>query len=218
MKIILIFALLFEACLCADAVYVHTNISDFQCFKDKLYAIAFVRGYLSTGKIDPYLISNLKGASILEYRPYVYMNPCLKCKMSLVEQVNTLMDTIVDMKYDSVIFKVKLSDHWPNDPASNCKNIKLALNEIKKTEKIYTVQSDINDWNLIMGKDCKVSSDYRNDLFWDKHDKQKNFKGFKPFAGYNIAITKEYDGPLQVCNHEVDVGVSYYNFNNSPFR
>ena len=211
MKIILIFTILFETSLCINVAYVHTNITDFQCFKDKLYSAAFIRGYLSTGRIDPYLITNLKAASKLNLKPSVYMNPCLKCMMLLTEQVKMLLNAIKDMKCEAVIFKVKLSDNWLNNPASNCKNIKLALNVISNGKRLPVIQSDINDWDRIMGKDCKVKTFYAQYLVWDKHDKQKSFKDFKPFAGFDMANFKEYDGPLQICNHEVDVAASYYN-------
>ena len=160
MKIILIFTILFETSLCINVAYVHTNITDFQCFKDKLYSAAFIRGYLSTGKIDPYLITNLKAASKLDLKPSVYMNPCLKCMMLLREQVKVLLDTIKGMAFEAVIFKVKLSDNCPNNPTSKCEDVKSALNVISYNKKLSVIQSDINVWDQIMGKDCKVKTSY----------------------------------------------------------
>ena len=204
MKSELIFALLLGISLCIDGVYIHTNVTDFKCFRDKSYSVAFIRGFLSTGIIDPYLISNLKGASYLGSPPIVYMNPCLKCKMSLTDQFKKLLNALNDFRPDAFVFKVKLSDNWPSNPSLNCNNLKLVVTEVLKIDLPFVIQSDINDWNRIMGKDCSMKS-YKVNLVWDKHDKQKNFKNFKPFGGFDEAVVKEYDGPLQICGHSVDV-------------
>ena len=184
MKSELIFALLLGISLCIDGVYIHTNVTDFKCFRDKSYSVAFIRGFLSTGIIDPYLISNLKGASYLEYPPKVYMNPCLKCKMSLTDQLKKLTNALNDFLPDGLVFKVKLGDNWPSNPSSNCNNLKLVVTEALKEKVFFIIQSDINDWNHIMGKDCSMKL-YKVFLIWDKHDKQKNFKDFKPFGGFD---------------------------------
>ena len=117
------------------------------------------------------------------------------------------MNALKESKQAGLIIKVKLSDNWPKNPSLNCRNPKLALARVISKKPYPEIQSDINDWERIMGKDCKINEIDTVSILWDKHDKLKDNKNFKPFGGFNSVHAKEYDGPVQVCDHSVDLGV-----------
>lgn len=187
-----------------EGITVRTAINDFSCFPSNNYDFAFIRGFMSSGQVDPNARSNVEAASKAGMSINVFLRPCLKCYISPSETVLRVVKELEGTEYFSLIVMVYVDDNWSTDQAYNCQYLRDILAEIKKHGKNAAVGSDYDPWNKVMGKNCLVGKEV-NDLMWDKHDNKKDIKTFKSFAGFNAPTSKEYSGAVNVCGHKVDL-------------
>ena len=156
---ILSIAFLLGVTLCGNSVFITSNVTNFTCFKDKKIQTVFIRGFLSTGRLDPYLISNMEAAAkVFYFKPNIYMTPCLKVNMRLEDQIKLITNATKNLKKEVLIIKVLRSNNWPANKTNNCKNIKVMMNTARNNGVNSIVESNKGDWDVIAGSDCRVGA------------------------------------------------------------
>eukprot|EP01022_Parablepharisma_sp_SALTPOND_P030290 TRINITY_DN75890_c0_g1_i1.p1 TRINITY_DN75890_c0_g1~~TRINITY_DN75890_c0_g1_i1.p1 ORF type:complete len:223 (-),score=8.24 TRINITY_DN75890_c0_g1_i1:57-725(-) len=174
------------------------EIKDVDCIVDS-YNYILLQLYLSEGKIDPMFKINMKHIKEYEWRVLIggYVNPCLRCDPS--RQVSEIASTIKSTRVHLLPIVVMGKD-WSNNRAANIAFLRKFIGELFKAVLRPIILTNEAEWSRIIGKDFQEFSSYP--LWYVSHDKNPGKDDFKPFAGWNIPLGKEYDEGV-ICDLHV---------------
>ncbi len=191
---------LLVSCNHTSLVEISEKIVNASCIRAS-YQLALVRGYLSTGMVDPNLKSNINVLLAAEVEPMVYMNPCVKCGNGK-GQVDAVFKAIGVARMPIGVYV--MGDQWGNDQEAN----KMFLLEIVMSIMLLHaspsfVITNKYQWEKILGK--SVVSLLLTQLIYISVDHNENCGNYDPFNYWEQPFGKKYESDKQVCGQEMGV-------------
>jgi len=205
MKVLILFAILAIAvATTVPFVDIKEELKDAECIRNS-YTKICVRGFLSMGKVDPYVVKSLAAADKAGIEADVYMIPCFYCN-DPEKQALTMMTALKDSKFK--MLWVTVEGTWSSDLARNRQflvNLTMSLEKNgAKNLGIFTFQPT---WERIFGKDY---SDFSNKPLWYiRWNENPNDNDFVPFGGWKKPAAKQYDTENEECAMTVDNDSSF---------
>lgn len=199
----LVLALL-PAVLAVKGVDVSQLTKEFGCLHRDGYDFAIVRGFMSTGAVDPNArasIDNAKAAGIPHID--VYLFPCVPCD-DAARQADELWSALGG-HFGTVWLDIE-TFHWSSDKSRNQAFISTLASTLKAKGARVGIYTNYYNWESIVGLDW---SDMKEHPLWYAHyDDDASFKDFERFGGWDSPAMKQYAGSTDVCGASVDL--NYY--------
>ena len=179
-----------------------TSESSFRCLVSNGYHFAIARGFQSTGRVDPEVLSTLAnawagGMSDVD----VYMFPCPTCG-DCAGQARTAVQHLQDnhARFGMFWLDIEGSQYW-TDMGSN----RNCFSELASTAESMGVKVGVytsaSQWLPIMG-DWAGGAKYP--LWYAHYDGTTNYNDFSAFAGWSRPAIKQFAGDATVCGAGVD--------------
>mgnify|MGYP001085286539 CR=1 FL=1 len=174
----------------------------FSCIHGKGYKFAIVRGFQSSGYVDPNVVTNIDNAiSAGMSFADVYLFPCVPCANPKT-QAQKLVDSIKGKNYKRIWVDIE-KYHWHSDKSQNQQFITDIVNELKDLGQSVGIYTSYYNWESITGLDWKGVSDLP--LWYPHYDNDPSFSDFKSFGGWTKPTMKQYGGNKELCNAGVDL-------------
>lgn len=184
------------------------SVANFQCIKNAGYSYVIIRGFRSTGVLDPAATQSLTNAKSAGLATDMYMFPCRG--KSATTQVDEMMNGINAGLYGSVWIDVETNPSsactWSgHDAASNCQFLTDIVNRVKSRGKSVGIYSSANMWQTIFGSKTACSTIGAGYNLWYAHyDNVASFSDFSAFGGWTKPSMKQFAGDTTVCGLDVD--------------
>ena len=175
----------------------------FSCLNSEGYKYAIVRGYMSTGYVDPNAKANIANAKAAGMQAVdVYMFPCVPCG-DAASQATALWDSLGG-SFGTVWIDVEVYS-WNEDQATNQAFISTLVSTLKGHGAIVGIYTSLYNWSSITGGWTGMAS---LPLWYAHYDDDASFSDFTGYGGWARPAMKQYDGNLVVCGAGVDL--NYY--------
>lgn len=175
----------------------------FSCLHSSGYEYAIVRGYMSTGYVDPNARANIANAKAAGMSAVdVYLFPCVPCG-DPVSQGNALWSALGG-SFGTVWIDVE-TYAWNEDQATNQQFISSLVSTLKGHGAIVGIYTSLYNWSSIVGSWTGMSS---LPLWYAHYDNDPSFGDFSEFGGWARPAMKQYDGNVMACGAGVDL--NYY--------
>jgi GH25 family lysozyme M1 (1,4-beta-N-acetylmuramidase) len=177
------------------------QVSDFQCLLQNGNSFVIIRGYQSSGKVDPNLISNIQNAQSAGFSNVdVYLFPCVPCG-GPDQQINDLTSALSSAGVSIGTIWLDVETYQWSDQNDNQLFIIGLLNSTDATMGIYT---NLNNWSNIVGQGWNYPSMQGLSLWYAHYDGDPAFDDFQPFGGWTSPAIKQYKGDDTQCGLSVD--------------
>ncbi len=187
------------------------KVIDAECIRH-LYTGVIVRGYLSSGMVDPNYVGNIKRLNSRHVNWWLYMNPCFKCGNPVAQFNNLIAATTV--RHKSIIVSVMDNQSWGSDVEKNREFLTNLTKEIKGQGYVTVIMTSKYSYEKIMGEGwadlCNLP------LYYQSFDGKDNCDNFVPFCGWYQANGKIYENNFPACDIKFDVLVGC-DASRSPF-
>lgn len=181
----------------------YTNV--FSCLVSSGYSFAIVRGYQSSGNVDPNVVANIKNAKAAGMAHVdVYMFPCVPCG-NPAGQASALVSAIKGQGYGTIWVDIE-TYAWSSNLASNQNFITSMVNQLKALGQTVGIYSSYYNWQSIVGLNWAGCSSLP--LWYAHYDNSPSFSDFTAFGGWKTPSIKQYAGDKTVCGAGVDL--NYY--------
>ena len=199
MKFLIILSLLYLGCshIGIDASSLISQ-SSFQCMKNSGMDFAVMRGYRSSGSVDPNACASLKNAQAAGLSTHTYIFPNTNGDPS--QQIDAIISGLSGCGYSYIFIDVEQYD-W-KDQSFNRNFLKTMIDHLVSRTGRCDIYTNKVQWGGIVGLDYTYGS--KCGLWWASWDNQPNFNDFSPFSGWNQAEMKQYTGDSQVCGSDID--------------
>lgn len=202
---VLIFCLLAALAVAKTVPFVDIKdqIKDAKCLKDS-YSRVCVRGYMSIGRVDPYLVKNLAATKEVSLTTDVYMLPCFYCA-NPEKQAEDLMAVLNANTYNTLW--VQVDGAWGMNQAKNqafMRNLTASLKSKGARLGIFTFQPT---WDRIFGKAFDEFSSLP--LWYTRWNGDPAADDFVAFGGWKKPAAKQYDTDDEECSVAINSD-SYY--------
>ena len=178
----------------------YTNV--FSCLHSSGYTFAIVRGYLSSGSVDPNVVANIKNARAGGMANVdVYLFPCVPCG-NPAGQATALVNAIKGQNYGTIWVDVE-NYAWSSNLASNQNFITTMVNQLKSLGQVVGIYSSYYNWQSIVG--LSWSGVASCPLWYAHYDNNPSFSDFTAFGGWSHPSIKQYAGDKTVCGAGVDL-------------
>lgn len=183
-------------------VDVSSYTSVFSCIHGAGYDFAIVRGYQSTGNVDPNAVSNIKNAVAGGMAHVdVYLFPCVPCG-NPAGQATSLVNAIKGQNYGMVWIDIE-TYAWSSSLTANQNFITSMVNQLKALGQSVGIYSSYYNWQSIVGLGWTGCSGLP--LWYAHYDNNPSFSDFTPFGGWKTPAIKQYNGSSTVCGAGVDL-------------
>jgi len=179
-----------------------TSTTAWNCLRQNGYSFAIPRGYQSTGRVDPNVISNIRGARAAGF-PYVdvYLFPCVPCG-NPATQIGDLMRAVASENVGMIWIDVE-RHNWNANLAQNQQFISAMIAAGESAGRKLGIYTNYNNWQAIVGINWSGASHLP---FWYAHyDNDPSFSDFRAFGGWSTPSIKQYVGDTTVCGVGVDL-------------
>lgn len=184
-------------------LYLLTNV--FSCLHSEGYDFAIVRGYQSTGNVDPSVVSNIKNARAGGMANVdVYLFPCVPCG-NPAGQATALVNAIKGQNYGMIWIDIE-TFAWSSNLSSNQNFITAMVNQLKSLGQHIGVYTNYYNWQAIVGLSWTGCSSLP--LWYAHYDNNPSFSDFVPFGGWTTPSIKQYNDDTTACGIKVDL--NYY--------
>lgn len=182
-----------------EILEISDKIVDASCLRTS-YSAAIVRGYLSTGMVDPNLKSNMDILSAAKFDAIIYMNPCVKCG-NATGQVDAVFAAIGDIMLRKPVAVYVFGDQWGKDKQANKKFLIELIKAIAHHTSSSLIMTNKYHWETIIGEtimDLLISP-----IVYINVDHKKTCDDYEPFACWNKPLAKKFESDTTVCGHKV---------------
>jgi len=173
------------------------------CMKDINMTFAIVRGYQSTGHVDPNAKASIDALHDAGVR-YIntYMFPCPTCGISASTQVSQLKDA--GLRVSQVWLDIEGPQYWHSSQTEN-RNFLTELYHAAKSEfgnvGIYSSESQ---WSPIFGRDWELDS--HAPLWFADYNGEPSCDDFISFGGWRHPAMKQFSDAGSRCDGRGGVG------------
>ncbi len=165
------------------------------------YPAAIVRGYLSTGMVDPNLKSNLAALTAAGVATGTYMNPCVRCGDAAGQVDAIFKATNSDHKYIGVYV---FGDQWGKDKQANKKFLFELIKSISSHHStICFIITSKYHWKNIIG--AALIELRLTPMIYVDIDHDDTCTNFDPFGCWLLPFAKKYESDKEVCGQKVGV-------------
>eukprot|EP01088_Endostelium_zonatum_P001209 TRINITY_DN11507_c0_g1_i1.p1 TRINITY_DN11507_c0_g1~~TRINITY_DN11507_c0_g1_i1.p1 ORF type:complete len:229 (+),score=50.44 TRINITY_DN11507_c0_g1_i1:44-688(+) len=203
---LLVVALSVAVCLGAVGVDVSqfTSESSFQCLNQRGFNFAIVRGFDSTGRVDPNCVGSIANAWAAGFAHVdVYMFPCYSCGNpagQMLSLVNHLSNG--GARYGTIWVDIEgPGTYWGSSTYENTQFIAGLLAEGASSGATIGVYTSKSQWIPITGG-ATIGSNAP--LWYAAYDGVQGFGDFVPFGGWNSPAMKQYRGNVASCGTGID--------------
>ncbi|OMJ74587.1 hypothetical protein SteCoe_26444 [Stentor coeruleus] len=181
----------------------YTNV--FSCLVQNGYTFSIIRGYTSSGYVDPNVVSNINNAwnGGMSYVD-VYLFPCVPCG-NPTTQANNLVSALNGVNYGMIWIDVE-TYAWSSSQSANQNFILTMVNALQGLGAIVGIYSNYYNWQSIVGLNWSGVSSLP--LWYAHYDNNPSFSDFVSFGGWSSPAIKQYAGDATVCGAGVDL--NYY--------
>ena len=180
-----------------------TSQSAFSCMVNNGYTFAIVRGYRSSGSVDPYVVSTVANAwSAGMAHVDVYMFPCPTCG-NCAGQAQAAVQNLQNnnVQFGMLWLDIEGTQYWM-DVGSNQQCFSDMADAASNMGVSVGVYTSASQWGPIMG-DWSGGSSYP--LWYAHYDGSTDFSDFSPFGGWSQPAIKQYQGDASLCGAGVDM-------------
>ncbi|MGW7106557.1 glycoside hydrolase family 25 protein [Streptomyces xanthophaeus] len=164
----------------------------------------FVRGYRSTGSVDPNLAATVANAWDAGFSNVdVYQFPCFSCGNS-AGQADSLVSYMKEnsVKYGTVWLDVEgPGTYWGSNNSANAAFIADWVQAMKSNGVSIGFYTSESQWLPIAGSYTGGSA---FPLWYSNHDDKQDFDDFSDFGGWTKPHLKSYAGPQSLSGVGVD--------------
>lgn len=204
-KIVLALLLIVVPSLATLGVDVSQLTNVFSCLHSSGYTFAIVRGYQSSGNVDPNVVTNIKNARAGGMSDVdVYLFPCVPCG-NPAGQATALVNAIKGQNYGMVWVDVE-TYAWSSSLSANQNFITTLVNQLKSLGQHVGIYTSYYNWQSIVGLSWTGCSSLP--LWYAHYDNNPSFSDFTAFGGWSTPSIKQYKGDATVCGAGVDL--NYY--------
>ena len=176
--------------------------TSFSCIKSAGYSFASVRGYQSSGKVDPNVVSNIQNArSGGMLHVDVYLFPCVPCG-NPGQQAVSLVNAIKGQNYGIIWLDVEIYA-WNSNLVENQNFIVSIVNQLKTLGQVVGIYTSYYNWQSIVGINWTGCSGLP--LWYAHYDNNPSFSDFVAFGGWKTPNIKQYAGDKVICGAGVDL-------------
>ena len=164
-----------------------------------------LRVYKSTGIIEPYFAKNVKllAETGLKYNLSVYIMPSYAIDAAV--QVKAILEAIKGLTLSYVW--VTVEGQWNTDREKNKKLLTDILAALKAGGITPGIQSDMWNWQSIMGRDCHDFASLK--LWYTNHNGREDDRDFRPFGGWNRPTAKQHIGAAELCGDTINKDIYF---------
>jgi len=176
--------------------------ANFACIKNSGRSFAVIRGYQSTGRVDPNVVASVRNARAAGI-PYVdvYIFPCVSCG-NPAGQMDALIAALGTENYGMIWLDIERLA-WPANQVSNRDFISGLITAGKAKGKNIGVYTNYNNWESIVGLSWAGAASLP--LWYAHYDNSPSFSDFVPFGGWTKPAIKQYAGDAVECGVSVDL-------------
>ena len=204
-RLILLLLSLTVPSLAVLGVDVSSLTSSFSCLHSSGYNFAIVRGYQSSGNVDPNVVQNIKNARAGGMANVdVYLFPCVPCG-NPSGQATSLVNAIKGQNYGMVWVDIEIYA-WSSNLSSNQNFITSMVNQLKALGQNVGIYTSYNNWQTIVGLGWTGCNSHP--LWYAHYDNNPSFSDYTAFGGWSKPNIKQYKGDATVCSAGVDL--NYY--------
>jgi len=179
--------------------------SAWTCLRSTGHEFAVIRGYQSTGRVDPNVISNVRNARAAGMPSVdVYIFPCVPCG-NAAGQMQALVKAIAGENYGMIWLDIEIYS-WSGSQTTNQEFITALINEGATLNRKLGIYTNLNNWRSIVGEGWAGASHLP--LWYAHYDNAPNFNDFVAFGGWTKPTIKQYAGDAVQCG--VDVDLNWY--------
>ncbi len=182
-----------------DLLEISEKIDNASCIRAS-YSSALVRGYLSTGMVDPNLKSNIAALTAVMVPVNIYMNPCVKCG-NASGQIDAIYN-VVGESHKMVGIYV-FGDQWGKDKQANKKFLLELVMSVMSHSTLSFIITNKYQWEKIIGE--AIMSLILAPVIYIKVDHKATCDDYDPFGCWTEPVGKKYESDRQVCNMKVGV-------------
>ncbi len=199
--LLLSFALL-ASCDHTQLIEISDKITDTSCLRSA-YSAVLVRGYLSTGMVDPNLKSNLNKMLAANFDTNIYMNPCVKCG-NPAGQADAMFAAIGTGMPEMATGIYVFGDQWGADKQANKEFILKLVESVMTTHRsVVFIITNNYQWEKIVGE--SVSELRATVVMYVNIDHKQTCEDYDPIGCWNVAFAKKYESDKALCGHKVGV-------------
>jgi GH25 family lysozyme M1 (1,4-beta-N-acetylmuramidase) len=178
----------------------YTNV--FSCLVQNGYTFSIIRGYMSSGYVDPNVVSNINnawngGMSNVD----VYLFPCVPCG-NPATQASNLVSALNGVNYGMIWVDVE-TYAWSSSLSANQNFILTMVNALQSAGANVGIYSSYYNWQSIVGLSWSGVSSLP--LWYAHYDNNPSFSDFVAFGGWTSPAIKQYAGDATVCGAGVDL-------------
>ncbi|XGW13086.1 hypothetical protein V3C99_013600 [Haemonchus contortus] len=197
------------------------SLSGFQCIRNNLYNVAFIRAYtpVGQGQIDPYACANIQNANAAGMGTEVYMTPQPNSAKTGAQQFDEMYSNLrnSNINVQSVWIQVTSPVNWYVTSSLNINFINSILSRASQYGLTIGIYTNINEWNQITG-----SATISNAMLWYwntygsgvSNETPANFNDFIPFGGWTYPSIKQFGQVESVCG--ITVNRDTYSTSSAP--
>nr|CDJ84788.1 Glycoside hydrolase domain containing protein [Haemonchus contortus] len=187
------------------------SLSGFQCIRNNLYNVAFIRAYtpVGQGQIDPYACANIQNANAAGMGTEVYMTPQPNSAKTGAQQFDEMYSNLrnSNINVQSVWIQVTSPVNWYVTSSLNINFINSILSRASQYGLTIGIYTNVNEWNQITG-----SASISNAMLWYwntygsgvSNETPANFNDFRSFGGWTYPSVKQFGQVESVCGITVN--------------
>ncbi len=175
------------------------KVVDASCIQ-KSYPAALVRGYVSTGMVDPNLKANIAALTAAKVAANIYMNPCVKCG-NASGQIDAIFKAIDNAQ--KVVGIYVFGDQWGTDKQANKKFLIELVMSIMSHSTLSFIITNKYQWENIIGE--AVMDLILSPVIYVNIDHKATCDDYDPFGCWTEAFAKKYESDKQLCKQKVGV-------------
>ncbi|VDO81398.1 unnamed protein product [Heligmosomoides polygyrus] len=190
---------------------VPVTTSTFQCMRQNLYNVAFIRAYSPSGQgqIDAYACANIQNANAAGLGTEVYMTPQPNSAKTGAQQFDEMYSNLRNSNINvrSVWVQVTSPVNWFSTSSSNVNFLNSILSRAGQYGLTVGIYTSVYDWNQITG-----GATVSNAMLWywnvygsgPSNETPPNFSDFRAFGGWTSPSVKQFGQVESVCGTTVN--------------
>ncbi len=178
------------------------KIIDAKCVIN-IYTTLIVRGYLSSGMVDPNYVDNAESLNKYKANWWPYMNPCFKCGNPEAQFKDLIAATYMPTK--SILIYIMAGRGWGSDVAKNRDFLTTLTNKMRESNYLPLIVTSKYDYEKVVGADWEELSHLP--MYYESLNFKANCEDFAPFGGWIFAIGKIFGDNYLHCDIKFDVMV-----------
>jgi hypothetical protein len=178
-----------------------------QCLKNNGFVAAIPRGYMSVGRVDPNMVSNVANARAAGFQYVdVYMFPCPTCSSSAEQQFSQLWNAFSasHVNVGMVWLDIEGRQYWSSSTANNQSFYKQLVAATQRVGAKVGIYSSKVQWQEIFGS-ASFDGGFRGPLWYAHYDNNARCSDFSAFGGWGSPTLKQYVGDTVQCSAGIDI-------------